>query len=565
MSYLQKHPKTGMYWLRRPVPPELRPVVGKRELRRSLGTKDLREAKRVLSHAMGEVQALLDEAKARLQSRPPSTGLAVEEARRWAREWLERTLAEVKAKMAEPGVREPEQVLRDIHCCEATAAAYRDVLLLDRPERLPTPVEAVATAHGISVVHGTPDHRTLARVLAEATVDLMVEAGRLHRQELGRPDTVIAQLWPLVGLQPPPTVSVPASHLREAELRPQESNGMTISQAFERMKVENRLRPQTALEFGTAIRRFREATGGDIAVAAVTKAHVRRYKELLLEMPRALPAAERALGLPEIVARHRGKAEPRISLTTVNKTLVAIQSLLTWAQTNGYVEENVANGMRVKLGKRGPTVARLPFTSDDLQRILGAPRFSACAPAARGTDFWVPLIAMFSGARLEEIGQLEVADVHQEGGITYFSINDFGEGKSVKTRGSIRRVPAHKVLIDLGFLDYVDRIRGSEEILLFPDLIPDRFGKRTATFSKKWAKFLDTIGIREREKVFHSFRHAFKDAARDSGLREDIHDALMGHDSGGVGRSYGVGFSLEVLRDAIDSVVYRGVSLQGLN
>ena len=35
-----KHPQTGVYWVRKAVPVALRAVVGKRELVRSLGTKD---------------------------------------------------------------------------------------------------------------------------------------------------------------------------------------------------------------------------------------------------------------------------------------------------------------------------------------------------------------------------------------------------------------------------------------------------------------------------------------------------------------------------------------------
>lgn len=41
-----KHPKTGVYWLRQTVPERLRSLVGQRELKRSLKTKDSEEAKR---------------------------------------------------------------------------------------------------------------------------------------------------------------------------------------------------------------------------------------------------------------------------------------------------------------------------------------------------------------------------------------------------------------------------------------------------------------------------------------------------------------------------------------
>lgn len=40
-----KHPKTGIFWLRRAVPNDLRPLVGKREEKRTLGTRDPAEAR----------------------------------------------------------------------------------------------------------------------------------------------------------------------------------------------------------------------------------------------------------------------------------------------------------------------------------------------------------------------------------------------------------------------------------------------------------------------------------------------------------------------------------------
>ncbi|MET0526854.1 MAG: DUF6538 domain-containing protein, partial [Microvirga sp.] len=40
MSRPWKHPKTGIYCLREAVPEGLRPIVGKREVKLSLGTKD---------------------------------------------------------------------------------------------------------------------------------------------------------------------------------------------------------------------------------------------------------------------------------------------------------------------------------------------------------------------------------------------------------------------------------------------------------------------------------------------------------------------------------------------
>ena len=51
-----KHPKTGLYWLRKRVPDALRAKVGRREIRRSLGTRDPAEAKLRQAQALAALE-----------------------------------------------------------------------------------------------------------------------------------------------------------------------------------------------------------------------------------------------------------------------------------------------------------------------------------------------------------------------------------------------------------------------------------------------------------------------------------------------------------------------------
>ena len=52
-----KHPKTGVYWLRKAVPKELRVLVGKLEEKRTLGTKEPTAAKRLHAAALADLEA----------------------------------------------------------------------------------------------------------------------------------------------------------------------------------------------------------------------------------------------------------------------------------------------------------------------------------------------------------------------------------------------------------------------------------------------------------------------------------------------------------------------------
>ena len=86
----------------------------------------------------------------------------------------------------------------------------------------------------------------------------------------------------------------------------------------------------------------------------------------------------------------------------------------------------------------------------------------------------------------------------------------------------------------------------------------------TGKFSKWWTRYRKDQGVTDRRKVFHSFRHGFKQACRAAGIGEEVHDALTGHAGGGVGRSYG-GVPLGVTAKEIRKVRYADLDLSHLH
>ena len=89
-------------------------------------------------------------------------------------------------------------------------------------------------------------------------------------------------------------------------------------------------------------------------------------------------------------------------------------------------------------------------------------------------------------------------------------------------------------------------------------------GVLTGNWSKWWGRYLrNTVGIKDRRKVFHSFRHTFKDACREARIPQEAHDALTGHSEGtNQGSNYGSGqYPLSALTAAIADVCYAGLEL----
>lgn len=185
---------------------------------------------------------------------------------------------------------------------------------------------------------------------------------------------------------------------------------------------------------------------------------------------------------------------------------------------------------------------RYPFTVEDL-RVIFHPQTGLVASGVWGggglaARQWIPLIALFSGARLDEIGGLRKSDFGSTP-VPYFKIS------RAKNKSSIREIPLHPKLIELGLMDYVASCTTE---FIFDGL--RKVGASTVN-SETLGKWFN-LQIKKRllpgsqGKVFHSFRHTFKDLCRNSRIPKDLHQALTGHSSGDVGDSYGLGFSLEV-------------------
>ena len=131
---------------------------------------------------------------------------------------------------------------------------------------------------------------------------------------------------------------------------------------------------------------------------------------------------------------------------------------------------------------------------------------------------------------------------------------DEGEGQRLKNASSRRRIPVHAELIRLGFLAYARAQKGG----LFPELVADRTGRLTANFGRSFGHDLRKVyGITDPRKVFHSFRHLFIEQCRETGIPEQVQQALTGHTTGTASRGYGGAyFPLRPLVEAVEALTF---------
>ena len=190
----------------------------------------------------------------------------------------------------------------------------------------------------------------------------------------------------------------------------------------------------------------------------------------------------------------------------------------------------------------------------------------------RNARFWIPLLSMFGGLRLNEACQLDVADIRRIDDVDCFVITERSEDdqtdKRLKTSSSERVVPIHAMLIDLSFMEFVRQRKRAGETKLFGEVPMGATGYRSSTFSAWFRRFVAKAGADSPKTCFHSFRHGFRDALREARIDRDIALALGGwttaSGAASVSDAYGSGYRIATLKEAIDRVRYTGLDLSHL-
>ena len=304
-----------------------------------------------------------------------------------------------------------------------------------------------------------------------------------------------------------------------------------VEEYFEEMKAAQVWSDKTEMEKRSTIGKFVEIIG-DIKVDKISHEVARKYKRTLMKLPSNMrkDPRYRDLSIKEILGLKEVKP---IAINTVNNNISTVTAFMSWARNHGYIAENYFVGLKVPSKKKAQD-ERKPFTTGDLKRIFD-PDLYRKETSKSPAKYWVPLLGLFTGARINELCQLHVEDVKQEDGIWCLDINDEGDDpenpKKLKNLASARVIPIHPKLIKLGFIDYVKRRRRSKKVRLFPEL-----SLRIDGFSRQVGRWFNESYLKKKvgitDKVFHSFRHTVADGLKQKGVRESYISEFLGHVSG---------------------------------
>ncbi len=270
---------------------------------------------------------------------------------------------------------------------------------------------------------------------------------------------------------------------------------------------------------------------------------------------------------------------PRMAPATINKHLTSLQALV--GEQTAMDRKGQTPFLAVRFSKAhvkaNATFDRKQLEDDRLSAIFHGPVFTGFSDDAeerflpgdtliRDTRYWVPLVALYGGERMEELLELWPDDVMKEDGVDLISIGAIHDRKRarVKSASSVRKVPVHSVLKRLGFLDYARTMRESGSRLLFPGFKrggPDRrFGHH---FSQWWTGYRRGVDAYKEGQDFHSMRHGVNTRLLAAKVPETIIRTLLGHSQGSsmTGGTYNSGLSNAELADAIELLRYPELDL----
>jgi integrase len=252
-----------------------------------------------------------------------------------------------------------------------------------------------------------------------------------------------------------------------------------------------------------------------------------------------------------------GKLE--LTAKTANRYISSLSSLWRWLIDNRHIgDEKTAPrslnpwlglGVAKKKAKGSGEKRTVGWSPDELLTILGS-RYLG--------DTLRPLVllAIYTGARIEELCQLRVQDVHEDDAtaIPYLHI------RKSKTEAGVRDVPLHPVLRPL-VASLVEAARGlTQEGWLLPNLKSGGAGgdKRSHYPSKAFGIMTrDRLGLTDEAKKFHSFRANAITALQRAGINAQTIGQLVGHENGSV--TFGVysdGLLVKQLAEAVEKISY---------
>ncbi len=264
---------------------------------------------------------------------------------------------------------------------------------------------------------------------------------------------------------------------------------------------------------------------GDKEITSYTYEDIMKASETLKTLPKSVTTDKKLKGMSiSKVLKMDIEGMPKYAPKTVHNDLMHLNQLFNFMVERRWIPNSPCpkwEKSKELKRNRGPD----PFSKEDLEKLFKSPFYSDPSFKQKKPQcYWIPLISLYAGLRIDEACQLYREDILEVDGIQCFSIND-DKDKKVKTDTSIRNIPIHPKLIELGFLDYAKNVtteRLWSQLKMGPNGYSHYFSRLFGIYKRKHIS-------NDHKKVFHSLRKTFARTLNEAGISDELIGALLGH------------------------------------
>ena len=325
-----------------------------------------------------------------------------------------------------------------------------------------------------------------------------------------------------------------------------------IEDYLEETQRQKGLREKTIVEYRSVLLILIEVIG-DLPINELSQKHGRLFSSSLEKLPprRKTDGRYKNKSIKEIVQMD---VKMTMDTRTINTLIQRCSSWLNWVIRKGYYEDkNIFHGKSIPSKKGKDVITRQPFNEEQLNLIFCKDYLNKTLNSSspcRYVFYWVGILGLFHGTRLQETTQLHINDIYPLDKLWVIDINDNTTDKKLKTKTSNRVIPLHQTLIDLGFLDYYHILEKSGKQRVFHELRLGRDGY-TKNPSKFFNDYLRDLSIKSSSKKydFHSLRHTCNNSLIQNDVIEEHRNDYLGWVQFGMSKKvYGKPFDPKILQ-----------------
>lgn len=556
------------FFFRRRVPLELKEILGKAEIKRALGTSDRKEAARLAAIETVKCDAEFERARKSVQHVAPAEAkkrIGFRDAIVLVTEWYE-GLEQQSDDWLEANLgifQDPEALNEALATLTLDEHVYSGGGFLGRGRNYKgftgkSSLNRLLEDHGMEFTGSDQEFDQLAATIRKGYLaNVRNDIQRLTRTNVSH-TLQINRLWkeenPHAHAVSTPAFSATVGEVLDEFLEEQKEKGRSGS---------------TIRVYTVPVRFLREVLGEKTVLASVDRDRMKKLREMILRLPANATKFYRGKSLQQCIELAQKDGRPIIAPKTAESYFGTIQAIFNFATRIRKIPFNPGTDV-FNIGTLSQSTApRALFQIEQLNALFASPHYPSWE--TEPGRFWVPIIALYHGLRMNEACQLYTEDVFEKDGIWCFRISESRQDgspceKVLKTKSSRRTVPLHPELLALGFLGFV-RQRGSDGKCprLFPDLNTGKMGYYSDPFQKWFGRLLRKALSFKPKATFHAFRHMWKDALTEASVPETLAKRLggwTGDTSAAAG--YGHGPSPKKLLGALEKVSYPGLNIARL-